>query len=418
MTRIWLASAVGLAAGGLLVAGLTFRFAENGAPAHASADHRVLFYRDPMHPAYTSDRPGKAPDCGMDLVPVFANDPEAVRSAGNRATVKISADRQQLIGVRLGTVEASVTKQTLRTLGRVAADETRVFPLLTSSEGWVTQIFSAGSGTTVQKGQPLLAVYGRDYTTAERTFIYALRTFESSPRAIASGEYQDQPALALQEARLSLEVMGFGEAQIRELSTSRQVSLGITLTAPASGIVISWNLFPGQRFDKGTELLRIADLSKVWIIADLVGDEAQFVRAGATARVSVPGHGEKTFQATVSGTLSTFDPQSRSLKVRLEVSNPGLELRPAMFVDLEFPLTLPKTTTVPAEALIDTGEKKIVFVHHGQNVFEPRAVETGWHFGDRVQIVHGLNPGESIVVSGNFLVDSESRMGGLTGPHD
>jgi RND family efflux transporter MFP subunit len=349
----------------------------------------------------------------MDLEPVYA-DQNSSNPGGISQTpsgmVQVSRERQQMIGVRLGRVERSPTTQTLRTFGRVVLEEDRVFPVIAGSDGWVTQILGGtATGNSVRKGQSLVSVYGREYTMAERTFIYALRALEDSPPNVP-GNYQDQPSLGLQEARLVLQNMGFGDAQMQRLMKTRQVTLDIALTAPAAGVIITRNVFPRQKFDRGAELFRIADLSHVWIVADLFNNDARYVRSGSTALVSLPDRPGATFPAAVSEALPRFDGESRTLKLRLEAENPDLILRPDMFVDVEFRIHLTEATTVPADAVIESGLRKTVFVDRGEGIFEPRTVETGWRFGGRVQIVRGLHPGESIVVSGNFLLDSESRM--------
>jgi membrane fusion protein, copper/silver efflux system len=383
----------------------------------------ILYYRDPMHPSYTSDRPGKAPDCGMDLQPVYADESDSTQTAkpqGASGVIQVSRERQQMIGVRLGRVERSSTKQILRTLGRVVPSENSVFPVTAGGDGWVTQIFpDATTGKTVREGQPLAIIYGQEYDTAQRSFLYALLASENPPPPARRGDTQDQLALTLQEAKLALRSLGFGETQIQQLAKSRQVIPDVTLTAPAAGIIVARNAFLKQKFERGAELFRIADLSHVWIDADMFGGDEAYIRGGSSAEVSLPDRPTATLRATVSEALPRFDAESRTLKLRLEVANPNLILRPDMFVDLAFSISLPEATTVPADAVVESGLRKTVFVDRGEGMFEPRTVETGWHFGGRVQIVHGLNPGESIVVSGNFLLDSESHMrSGDAGGHD
>jgi Cu(I)/Ag(I) efflux system membrane fusion protein len=165
----------------------------------------------------------------------------------------------------------------------------------------------------------------------------------------------------------------------------------------------------GQRFEKGTELYRIADISRVWILADVYETESEAFRPGAEARVAHP-YQKKTYAAKVSEVLPVFDPATRTLKVRLEAENPGFVLRPDMFVDVELPLTYGPAVMVPAEAVLNSGQKKTVFIDRGNGFFEPREVKTGRHIGDQVEIIEGLDSGERIVVSGNFLVDSESKL--------
>jgi len=376
------------------------------AVADANA-RKPLYYRDPMHPSYTSDKPGKAPDCGMDLVPVYADDAGASSRPG---TIQLTAQQQKLMGIRLARVENSTGRRTIRTIGRVAVDETRVFPLIAGAEGWVTQIFASTTDSTVRRGQPLAAVYGRDYTAAERAYIYALRT-AASQSAVSQADPQDTPAANIKEARLTLENMGFGEEQIEQLARSHQVILNVTLQSPADGIIIKRNVFPKQKFDRGAELFRIADLKHVWIVADLFGDDAAQVHSGATARISIPGRPMSGMRATVSESLAPYDEASRTLKLRLEADNPKLVLRPDMVVDVEISTSLRPGLVVPAGAIVSSGAGKTVFVQRGDGSFEARPVVTGWQTAAEVEVTHGLREGETVVASGNFLLDSERRIG-------
>ena len=252
-------------------------------------------------------------------------------------------------------------------------------------------------------------MYGRDYTTAERSFLYALRAADNPPPVLA-GDDPSQPVLTLQEARLFLENIGIGRAQIEQLAKTRQVILDVLLTSPAAGVIVARNAFPKQRFDRDVELFRIADLTHVWIIAELLGDDQAALPPGTKASVALPGRPNTALTARVSEALSRFDGASRSVKLRLDADNPHLILRPDMVVDLEFSVSLPEATTVPADAVVESGLGTIVYVERSEGVFEPRPVQTGWRFGGRVQIVSGLEPGTPIVVSGNALLDSQSRM--------
>ena len=199
------------------------------------------------------------------------------------------------------------------------------------------------------------------------------------------------------------------EQQMKELARTLQITDRVFILAPVTGFIIARNVSPGQRFDKGTEWYRIADLSRVWVLADLFRNEAEYVRPGTKVRMTIL-ETRKTLNAVVSTVLPQFDANTRTLKVRLEADNPGYILRPDMFVDIELPIQLPPAITVPADAILDSGVKKTVFVDRGNGFFEPREVEAGWRMGNRVEIIKGLEPGEQIVVSGNFLIDSESKL--------
>jgi YHS domain-containing protein len=208
------------------------------------------------------------------------------------------------------------------------------------------------------------------------------------------------------------------ELQIEEIGRTRQYTENIQLRAPAKGFVIVRNVSKGLRFDKGTELYRIADLSRVWILAEVFENEASFFKPGMLAKVELP-YQKKTLYARMSNVLPQFDPATRTLKVRLVADNPGYAMRPDMFVNVELPVSGPPAIVVPVDAVLDSGLKKTVFVDRGNSFFEPRQVETGRLLGERVEIARGLMPGEKIVVSGNFLLDSEARMqkaaAGITG---
>jgi RND family efflux transporter MFP subunit len=207
-----------------------------------------------------------------------------------------------------------------------------------------------------------------------------------------------------------LQNLGLGADQIDELARTHDVLAETMLTAPASGVILARGVYDSQRFERGTQLFRIADLHHIWVLADLTRSDQALVRSGDPATLILAGQPGLRLRATVAAALPPFDANSRTFKVRLEVDNPDLLLRPDVFVDVEFPLTLNDAMTVPAEAVLESGRQKIVFVDLGDGNFEPRAVETGSRLGDRVQILRGLTAGESIAVSGNFLLDSETRM--------
>jgi Cu(I)/Ag(I) efflux system membrane fusion protein len=312
-------------------------------------------------------------------------------------TVKVSNERQQIIGVSMARVEKRPVKHMIRIFGRVAVDETRVYRLIAPLDGWIVEAFDNSTGSLVKKDEPLASFYGQDVLTAEVTYFQALtasRTFSTS---------------STRRALDGLKAIGMPDVQIKELERTREYAVNVLITAPFESFVISRNVSPGQRFDKGTEWYRLADLSRVWILADLFENESHYFKPGAHVKITLP-YQRKAFQATVSKILPQFDAASRTLKVRLETDNPGFILRPDMFVDVELPVSLPACIFVPADAVLDSGLRKTVFVDRGNGFFEPRRVETGWRMGGQIEILKGLRSGERIVVSGNFLIDSESRM--------
>jgi membrane fusion protein, copper/silver efflux system len=203
--------------------------------------------------------------------------------------------------------------------------------------------------------------------------------------------------------------MGVSNSQLREMAKRRELVQDIQVASPVDGFVLKRSVSPGLRFDRGFEFYRIADLKRVWILADVYRDQLPFIRRGASARITT-AEASRALPATVSPSEPIFDEATLTLKVRLEAANPKLALKPGMFVDVEFPVDLPPMLFVPADAIVDSGLRKTVFVDRGNGYFEPRLVETGWRIGDDVEVTKGLVPGEQIVISGTFLVDSESRM--------
>lgn len=411
MRRFTKAIAILVALAAAFLAG-NWRKQQNPAQHAGNGRSRILYYVDPMHPAYKSDKPGIAPDCGMQLVPVQA-DSEGVdaSSAGSpmpAGTVEISPERQQILGIRTEEIVKTSASDFVRVLGRVALDESRVFRVAAAGDGLVRGTSSTVTGNMVQKDEVLATFYNRDFLTAQQTYLYALNTMDRFKET----ENEDQLKLTraqIRAAEENLEFLGMGPIQIREIRRTREIAKDVELRSPVTGLVVARNIFAGLRFERGTELFRIADVAHVWILADLFENETRYFPPGTKVRVLLP-ETEKLFQAEVSNALPRFDPDTRTLKLRLELDNPGYALQPDMFVDVELPVKMPPAFTVTADAVINSGRRKTVFVSVGDGLFEPRVVETGWSLGDRVQIVKGLKAGEHVVTSGTFLLDSESRL--------
>jgi len=338
------------------------------------------------------------------------NDTDTGTSPLPPGTVNVSPEKQQLIGVKRVTVEKAPWSVTLRVLGRVAPDENHIYRINSATDGWVKKILPVTTGSLVKKDELLATFFSPEFFSGIKAYLFGLRSlerFEASRKE--TKEQIEQTGANIENYRNALRNLGMTEYQLDEIMRTRQGADNIEVRAPAAGFILARNLTPGQRFEKGTELYRIADLSKVWIVADIFENEAQYLQPGKTVKVSLL-HQKKTFQARVSDLLPQFDPATRTLKVRLEADNPSYALRPDMFVDVELPINLPPAINVPADAVLDSGRKKTVFVEQGNGLFEPREVETGWRIGNRVEIVKGLKPGEQIVISANFLIDSESRL--------
>jgi RND family efflux transporter MFP subunit len=436
---------------GAFVGGYVYKAVKGGAAAPADKGGRkILYWVDPMHPAYKSDKPGIAPDCGMKLEPVYADGGAATAPAAERkvlyyrdpkdpnykaqlpglnpetgselepvyaddvstmevGTVQITPEKQQLIGVKYEQVETGGGSRTIRAPGKVAIDETRIGHVHTKVEGWIDKVFVDFTGKLVEKGQPLLTIYSPDMLASQRELLLAAKAKTiMQDSALPSGF--DQSESLLQATRRRLELWDLSEAQIDQVLKTGEPIKNITVYSPMTGYITDRKAFPQVKVMPDTDLYTIVDLSHVWIMADLFEYEAPNIHVGETAHVSLQALPGKSFSARIDYLQPEVDPMTRTLKVRLNMNNPGVMLKPDMYADVEFRVNIPSTLTVAADAVLNAGERKTVFVDRGNGFFEPRQVKTGEREGDRIQILSGLNGGERIVVSGNFLIDSESQM--------
>ena len=384
-------------------------------PARPSAagGRKILYYHDPMHPAYKSDKPGIAPDCGMQLEPVYADgggdsapSPNATPMAPG--LVRIGLERQQLIGVRTEETRKTDAEGHIRILGRVAADERRIYRLNAPSAGVVREVGTATTGSIVKANETLAVFLTRGALDFRTLLPYLVRPDAQGGAPTTFTPGVPPPTLQTTElVRDQLRLQGMTEEQMAEVAKTRKFTTTINVVSPVAGFVLARNISPEELFQEGTEFFRIADLSSVWVVADLFENEARLLESGAGATVRYQG---RTFPAHRSDVPPQFDANTRALKLRLEVSNPGFVLRPDMFVDVDFETRIRSAITLPVDAVLDSGVRKTVFVDRGGGYFEPRGVETGARLGDRIAIASGLAPGERVVVSGNFLIDSESRL--------
>ena len=378
-----------------------------------AASRKVLYWVDPMHPSYKSDKPGIAPDCGMALEPVYEDGGDSSAVALPPGAVSLSSERQQLIGIRIGTVNRSSGFRTVRTTGRVTPDENTLYKVLAGTQGWIESLDDNPPGTLVKKGQQLAVLYSPDFRTAETTYLGFVVSLDRLKQSMS----KDDQKLVEDSSRFNeeqLRLFGMGEEQLKQLRETRRQTSTINLGSPGDGIVLARSISPRQRFEIGQELFRIADLSKVWIVADIHGEDGE-IPPGTHVKVNVPELG-KTIVATVTSSTPLFDQATRTLKLRLEADNPGLLLRPDMFVDVEFQEKMPAGLSIPEDAVLDSGTRKIVYVQTSDGVFEPRPIEVSGTYGNQVMVARGLAEGEKIVISGNFLLDSESRMRMVASP--
>lgn len=366
-----------------------------------------------MHPAYHSDKPGKAPDCGMDLVAVYADGvgKSLVGSEDSSNGLTIDPSAQKIYGIQLSAVENGSGTRMIHAFGKVAADETRVYKVSIGADGYVKTTENDAVGNFVKKDQKLAIIYSPDFLPLEGGFLSAN---ERTPGTFKETPSTAQSAASAQARADRLRNIGMSDMQIEEMTEKHQIPEDVYVVAPTDGFILTRNISPGLRFEREREFYTVGDLSQVWILAQVFGKDAEKFRPGTMAKVTLPDTGE-SFQAKVSEVLPEVDASTRALKVRLVANNPGYKLRPDMFVNVELPVTVPPGLSVPVDAIVDTGLAKQVFVQTSPGHFEKREVEIGWRVDGRVQIVNGLKEGEMVVSAGTFLVDSESRLQAAAG---
>jgi Cu(I)/Ag(I) efflux system membrane fusion protein len=324
-------------------------------------------------------------------------------------TIQISPDKQQLIGVKYGQAELSGGARTFRTAGRVAIDESRIGRIRTKVGGWVEQVFVNYVGQKVEKNAALLTIYSPEMLAGERELLLVAKAAGGMKDSALPAAFDQSEAL-LQAARRRLELWGLAPAQIDQVVRTGEPARDITLYAPVAGYVTDLKATPGASVTPDMDLYTIVDASQVVVQADVFEYEVANIHPGEKAQVFLQALPGRTFPARIDYIPQQTDATSPSRKVRLTIADPGLALQPGMYAEIEFTANGAPELTVPAEAVLDAGERKVVYVDRGNGYFEPREVRTGARAGDRVEILSGIKPGERVVTSGAFLIDSESQL--------
>jgi Cu(I)/Ag(I) efflux system membrane fusion protein len=375
--------------------------------AQSKSERKVLYWVDSMHPSYKSDKPGIAPDCGMKLTPVYADD--TAPSAPKPGTVRLTGRKQQLINLKVVEVSDQHLMNDLRTVGTLQYDETKVVKIHSKIEGWIEKVYVDYTGGFVRKGQPLFSIYSPELVATQQEYLLAVK----ADRTLQHSEFADvsSGASALRESAYSrLRLWDVSDQQIKKLEETGKPLTSIAFYSPVSGFVITKNVFDKQRIDYNTEAYSIADLSTIWLMADVYEYEAQNVHVGQKATMTLSYNPEKKYAGTVTYIYPDLNSTTRTLKARIEFRNPGYELKPGMYANVELDTGHGRGLVVPVDAVLDSGERKIVFVQKSEGEFEPREVELGPYLENNVVITKGLQAGEKVVASGNFLIDSESRL--------
>lgn len=331
-----------------------------------------------------------------------------------KGTVSLSAQKQQLINLRVTEAKEGPIQKTIRTVGVLKHDETRIVKIHPRIEGWVDKVYADYTGRFVRKGLPLFSVYSPELVSTQQEYLLALKAEKSlgeSPFADVSSGARALRASAYQRLKL----WDVSDSQISRLERTQTPINSITFYSPASGFVLERNLFEKQRITYESEIYSIADLSFIWLIADIYEYEAQNVRVGQDAIMTLAYDPKRSFHGNVAQIYPEVNSMTRTLKARIEFRNPHFLLKPDMYANVELRTAEGTGIIIPEEAVLDSGERKIVFVQKAAGQFEPRKVQTGDHFDGNVVVLSGLSAGEMVVASGNFLIDSESSMKSAVG---
>jgi len=324
--------------------------------------------------------------------------------------VQISPERQQMIGVRFGTVEKKNLEKVIRTVGRIDYDEKRLVTVSPKIGGWIEDLYVNFTGKYVKKGEPLLTIYSPELVSAQEEYLIALRTAKS---LVKSGSSLVEPA------RRRLKLWDITDDQIKALEESGQVRKTLTLHSPFDGFVLERTTYQGMNVMPGMALYRLADLSVVWLYADIYEYELPLIRLGQQATIRLSYYPGETFEGKVIYIYPYLDSVTRTAKVRFEFSNPHEKLKPEMYANVEIRMPLGTKLAVPEGAIIDTGLRQVAMIDRGSGYFEPREVKLGTKVDHYYVVIGGLKEGERVVTSANFLIDSESKfkeaIGGMAG---
>jgi len=373
-----------------------------------SAAPEALFYRNPMNPAITSPVPAQD-EMGMDYIPVYAQDNTS--GAGEPAgTVRIDPVTVQNIGVRTALAERQSLSRHIRAVGRVAFDEERLSRLHPKTEGWIEELYIDKTGEQIGKDTILLNIYSPQLVTSQQEYLLALNNLD----VLGESPYEEirQGAEDLvRSARERLELLDVPEHQIRELEQTRKIKKNLHIHSPFDGVVINIGAREGQYVTPSTELYKIADLSRVWVFADVYENEVPWIQAGDPVDMKLAAIPGKVFTGRVGYIYPYAEAKTRTIRVRLEFDNPDRLLKPDMFADVTIHAQRKvDAVVIPAEAVVRSGEREQVFVVRGPGKFEPREVRLGVTSQGMVQVVEGVTAGEQVVTSSQFLIDSESKL--------
>ncbi len=375
----------------------------------AGGGRRIAFYRSPMDPAVRSDNPSKD-SMGMDFLPVYEDE---VAGAGSgvdgRATVTLTPERRKLLDVRSEEVRVGRIEKTVRAVGRVTTDERRTAHIHAKFEGYVERLYVDFTGMAVKKGDPLLSIYSPELVATQQEYLLALRAQRQLAQSQVPAVVQGGTDL-LEAAKERLRLWDISPSDIAEIERSGTARRELDLHAEVNGFVVVKNVVQGMRIMPTDTLFEIADLSRVWVMADVYDSDISAVRIGSMADITVSSLPGRHWRGAVTFLSPTVDEKTRTVKVRIEVDNQSGALKPDMFGDVLLSTFSGMGLVVSDSAVIDTGERTIVFLDRPDGRIEPRQVQLGLRLADGYQVLTGLTKGDRVVTAANFLLDSESSL--------
>lgn len=387
---------------------------KNPPAAKDKAAQGPVLYTCAMHPFIIKDKPGTCPICGMQLIKKVEGAQASTEEQKMLGHVSLSPTQQVMANVATVPADFAPLSKEINAVGIVQYDQSKQAKVTAWVAGRIDKLLVNTVGAYVSKGRPVAEIYSPDLVAAQQEYLLALKSREQFQKSSIQAISQGGEGL-VSSARQRLKLMGVRDEQIAGLEKAGHPNIKLPIYTPLSGVVIEKMVQEGQYVDLGMPLFSIADLSRVWVEVEVYENEFAFVKMGQRVEILSQSYPGKTFSGRVSFIYPFLDPKTRTVKVRVDLANPGLKLKPDMFVNAQIKAPLGNTLVVPATALMDTGKRQVVWVESQPGMFEPRDVQVGARVGDKVQILSGLKRGDKVAASGGYLIDSESQLSAGSG---
>ncbi len=414
ISLIILAVVVAIAGGWLYKNGW---FAKDG-HGHSKLEHKVQLWTCSMHPFIIKDKPGSCPICGMELIkkldgataagPQTAEQKQQAEMLGH---VSLSPTQRVMANVATVAAKQSTLSKEINAVGIVQYDQSRQAKVTAWIAGRIDQLHVSSVGSLVSKDKPVAEVYSPDLLASQQEYLLAVKSREQLKNSSIPGIAQNGEGLVA-SARQRLMLYGVKESQILELEKAGKPNIRLPIYTPISGIVIEKMVQQGQYVNTGEVLFNVADLSSVWVEVEVYENEFPNIHVGQQVEIRSQSFPNKPFTGKIAFIYPFLDPKTRTVKARVEMPNPGMKLKPDMFVNAIIKVPLGAAIVVPVTAVIDTGKRQVVWVESSPGMFEPRDVQVGQSSGEKIQILSGIKSGDKVAVSGGYLIDSESQLKG------